>query len=136
MLEEFKQFVMRGNVLDLAIGVIIGGAFGKIVSSLVNDLVMPIVSLALGGRSFASQFVALDGGNYPTLDAAKEAGVAVLAWGSFLQSIIDFLIIAFIIFLVVKAANNLRPPAPPPPPPGPSKEEILLAEIRDELRKR
>jgi large conductance mechanosensitive channel len=134
MLEEFKQFVMRGNVLDLAVGVIIGGAFGKIVSSLVNDVIMPIVSLVLGGRSFAGQFVALDGGTYATLDAAKEAGAAVLAWGSFIQSIIDFLIITFIIFLVVKVANSLRPPAPPPP--GPSKEEVLLTEIRDELRKR
>ena len=136
MLQEFKQFVMRGNVLDLAVGVIIGGAFGKIVSSLVNDVIMPLVSLLLAGKSFASQFVSLNGQAYASLDEAKAAGAAVLAWGSFVQSIIDFLIVAFVIFLVVKTANRLRPPAPPPPPPGPPKEEMLLTEIRDELRKR
>lgn len=136
MLQEFRQFVMRGNVLDLAVGVIIGGAFGKIVSSLVNDIIMPLVSLLLAGKSFAGQFVSLNGQAYENLEAAQKAGAAVLAWGSFVQSMIDFLIVAFIIFLVVKAANTLRPPAPPPPAPGPSKEEVLLTEIRDELRKR
>ena len=139
MLKEFRDFINRGNVMDLAVGVIIGGAFGKIVSSLVNDIIMPIISLALGGKSFAGQFVALNGQAYLTLDEAKAAGAAVLAWGSFVQSVIDFLIIAFVIFLIVRAIDNMKK-APAPPPPvseaTPTKDQELLAEIRDLLKTR
>jgi large conductance mechanosensitive channel len=137
MFKEFREFINRGNVIDLAVGVIIGGAFGKIVASLVNDIIMPIISLLLGGKSFAGQFVALDGQTYATIDAATEAGTAVLAWGGFVQSIIDFLIIAFVVFLIVRSINNMKKapvPAPTAPPP-PTKEEQLLTEIRDLLKK-
>ncbi len=118
MLKEFREFVMRGNVLDLAIGVIIGGAFGKIVSSLVNDVIMPLIGLILGGRAnFTEFFITLNGQTYPTLQAAKDGGAPVLAYGAFITAVIDFLIIAFVIFLVVKAANRMRrqPPAPAAP---------------------
>jgi large conductance mechanosensitive channel len=137
MFKEFREFINRGNVIDLAVGVIIGGAFGKIVASLVNDIIMPIISLLLGGKSFAGQFVALDGQTYATIDAATEAGTAVLAWGGFVQSIIDFLIIAFVVFLIVRSINNMKKaPAPAPTaPPPPTKEEQLLTEIRDLLKK-
>lgn len=134
MLKEFRDFVNRGNVIDLAVAVIIGGAFGKIISSLVNDLLMPVISLALAGRSFAGQFIALDGGAYASLDAAREAGAAALAWGNFVQAIIDFLIIAFVIFLMVRQINKMKAPPPPAAPPGPSQEERLLTEIRDLLK--
>ena len=134
MLKEFRDFINRGNVIDLAVAVIIGGAFGKIVSSLVNDILMPVISLLLGGKSFAGQFIALDGGTYASLDAAKEAGAAALAWGNFVQAIIDFLIIAFVIFLMVRQINKMKAPPPPAVPPGPSKEEMLLTEIRDLLK--
>lgn len=134
MLKEFREFISRGNVLDLAVGVIIGGAFGKIVGSLVNDLLMPLIGLLLGGLNFADRFVPLDGQAYETLQAAKDAGAATLNYGLFIQAVIDFLIIAFVIFLIVKMANQFRKPAAPPPPPGPSKEETLLMEIRDAIR--
>ena len=112
MLGDFKKFVAQGNVLDLAVGVIIGGAFGKIVNSMVNDIIMPLVGLALRGINVAGQFVALDGNAYATIDEAKKAGVGVLAYGSFLQNTIDFLIIAFVLFLVVRQANRIKPPVP------------------------
>jgi large conductance mechanosensitive channel len=117
MLKEFREFVMRGNVLDLAVGVIIGGAFGKIVSSLVTDVIMPLIGLILGGRTnFTDYFVALNGQTYETLQAAKDAGAPVLAYGSFISVVIDFVIIAFVIFLVVKAAHSLkRQPTPATP---------------------
>lgn len=138
MFKEFRDFINRGSVVDLAVGVIIGGAFGKIVASLVNDVIMPLVSLLLGGRSFAGQFVPLDGKTYATLDVAKEAGVAVLAWGSFVQSVIDFLIVALVIFLIVRTLNNMKKaPAPAPAaPPPPTKDQELLTEIRDLLKKK
>lgn len=138
MFKEFRDFINRGNVMDLAVGVIIGGAFGKIVASLVNDLIMPIVSLLLGGKSFAGQFVSLNGQTYATLEAAKEAGAAVLAWGSFVQSVIDFLIVALVIFLIVRTLNNMKKaPAPAPAaPPPPTKDQELLTEIRDLLKKK
>lgn len=113
MVDEFKKFIAQGNVLDLAVGVIIGAAFGKIVNSLVNDIIMPIIGLALRGVNVAQQFVALDGNSYATMDEAKKAGAAVLAYGNFLQATIDFLVIAFVIFLVVKQANRFKKPAPP-----------------------
>lgn len=137
MFKEFRDFINRGNVIDLAVGVIIGGAFGKIVASLVNDLIMPVISLLTAGKSFAGQFMALNGQTYATLEEAKAAGAAVLAWGSFAQSVIDFLIIAFVIFLIVRAINNMKKapaPAAPAAPPPPTKEEMLLTEIRDLLK--
>ena len=120
--KEFKEFVMRGNVLDLAVGVIIGGAFGKIVASLVNDLLMPVISLLTGGISMSGLFVTLGKTEVPfaSVEAAKEAGVATLNYGMFIQAVIDFLIIALCIFLIVKAINSLRkkeaPAAPAPAP--------------------
>lgn len=137
MFKEFRDFINRGNVIDLAVGVIIGGAFGKIVASLVNDVIMPVISLLTAGKSFAGQFVALNGQTYATLEEAKAAGAAVLAWGSFAQSVIDFVIIAFVIFFIVRAINNMKKaPAPAPAaPPPPTKEEQLLTEIRDLLKK-
>jgi len=111
MFSEFKKFIMRGNVLDLAVGVIIGGAFGKIVASLVADILMPVIGLALGKVDFSSLFIALDGGNYANLAAAKAAKAPTLNYGIFINTVIEFLIIAFAIFLVVKAANAMQKPA-------------------------
>ena len=102
---EFKKFIMRGNVIDLAVGVIVGGAFQAIVKSLVDDVVMPVISLATKGIDFANWFVALDGGEYATLEAAQEAGAAVLSYGNFISAIINFLIMAFVVFLLVKGIN-------------------------------
>ena len=139
--KEFKEFAMKGNVMDMAVGVIIGGAFGKIVSSLVNDVLMPLIGKLTGGVSFVDLFVNLGDGNYQTLAAAQEAGAAVLAYGQFIQNIIDFLIVAFCIFLMIKGMNKLNrkkeepAPAEPEAPKGPTQEE-LLAEIRDLLKKK
>lgn len=113
MFQEFKKFAMRGNVIDLAVGVVIGGAFGKIVASLVADIIMPLVSLVMGGMDFAGKFVSLDGNTYPTIAAAQEAGAATLNYGLFLMAIIDFLIIAFSIFMVVRAINKMKKPEEP-----------------------
>ena len=134
--KEFKEFAMKGNVMDMAVGVIIGGAFGKIVSSLVNDVIMPLVGKATGGVSFTDLFFNLGEGEYKTLAEAQEAGAAVLAYGQFIQNIIDFLIIAFCIFLMIKAMNKMKKekPAEPEAPAGPTQEE-LLTEIRDLLKK-
>ncbi|MEE3444733.1 MAG: large conductance mechanosensitive channel protein MscL [Prevotella sp.] len=136
-ISEFKEFAMKGNVMDMAVGVIIGGAFGKIVTSLVNDVLMPVISLSTGGIDFTDLFVNLGEGNYATLAAAKEAGAAVLAYGQFIQNVIDFIIIAFCIFLMIKAMNKLKKKEEPAPeaPKGPSQEE-LLAEIRDLLKQK
>ena len=113
MLKEFKEFAMRGNVLDLAIGVIIGAAFGKIVSSFVADVLMPPIGKLMGGVDFSNLFVVLGSGHYDTLKAAKDAGAATLNYGLFINAVIDFLIVAFAIFLVVKAVNRAMPkPAP------------------------
>ncbi|MCA1957192.1 MAG: large-conductance mechanosensitive channel protein MscL [Nitrospira sp.] len=139
MLKEFKEFAMRGNVLDMAIGVIMGGAFGKIVSSLVSDVLMPPLGLILGKVDFSSLFINLSDTSYPSLVAAKAAGAPTLNYGVFLQSVFDFLIIAFAIFMVVKQINRFKreAPAPPPPaPPEPTNEEKLLMEIRDLLKSR
>lgn len=114
MLEEFKKFMSQGNVLDLAIGVIIGGAFGKIVNSLVNDIIMPVIGLILNGVNVAGQFIALNGEQYATVEEAKKAGTGVLAYGSFLQNTLDFVIIAFVLFMVVKQSNRFKRPAPAP----------------------
>ena len=112
MLKEFKEFVMRGNVLDLAVAVIIGGAFGKIITSFVNDVLMPPIGLLLGGVDFADLFISLDGQTYESLAAAQEAGAATVNYGVFLNTVIDFVIVAFVIFLVVKAANRMKKPEP------------------------
>ena len=119
-MREFREFAMRGNVVDLAVAVIIGGAFGKIVSSLVGDVVMPIVGLLLGGVNFSSLVITV--------------GDAVIKYGAFIQAIVDFVIIAFVIFLALKALNNLKK-AVPPAPPAPPAQEVLLGEIRDLLKK-
>ncbi len=118
MLKEFKSFAMRGNVMDMAIGIVIGAAFGKIVTSFVSDILMPPIGLLLGGVDFSNIFVVLGEGEYASLEAAKEAGAATWNVGLFINTLIDFLIIAFAIFLVVKAINNLKrkeEAAPPPP---------------------
>src|SRR5512142_2229533 len=121
MFAEFKKFIMRGNVLDLAIGVIIGAAFGKIVTSLVNDVLMPVIGLAAGKMDFSNLFVSLNGQSYPTIAAAKAAGAPTLNYGLFINTVIEFLIVAFVIFLIVKQVNRFMP-APPPPPPASTKD--------------
>ena len=136
MFKEFKEFIKRGNVMDLAIGVIIGAAFGKIVASLTDDILMPIISLFTGKIDFTNLFVALDGKTYATLADAKKAGAAIVAYGNFINSIVNFLIVAFAIFIMVKQLNRILPPPPPPPPAGPSPTESLLGEIRDILAKK
>jgi large conductance mechanosensitive channel len=134
-IKEFKEFAMKGNVMDMAVGVIIGGAFGKIVSSLVSDIIMPLIGVLTGGISFTDLFINLGEGEFKTLAEAQEAGAAVFAYGQFIQNIIDFIIIAFCIFLMIKAMNKLKKekPAEPEAPAGPTQEE-LLAEIRDLLK--
>ena len=136
MLKEFKDFAMKGNVLDMAIGVIIGGAFGKIVSSLVSDVLMPPLGLLLGKVDFSSLFLNLSGTPQPSLTAAKAAGAPTLNYGVFLQATFDFIIIAFVIFMLVKQVNRFKREVPPAPPPGPTNEEKLLMEIRDALKSR
>jgi large conductance mechanosensitive channel len=115
MLKEFKEFIMRGNVLDLAIGIIIGAAFGKIVTSFVNDILMPPIGLLLGSVNFNNLFVSLNGQSYPSVDAAKAAGAPTINYGIFFQNIIDFVIVAFVIFLIVKQVNRLRQQPEPTP---------------------
>ncbi|MDD2556482.1 MAG: large-conductance mechanosensitive channel protein MscL [Syntrophaceticus sp.] len=129
MLKEFKEFAIRGPVIDLAVGVIIGGAFGKIVTSLVNDILMPLISILIGGINFADLKVVIS----PATETAAEVA---FMYGSFIQAIIDFLIIALCIFLFVKLASSLsrKEPEPEPEPPAPSNEEVLLSEIRDLLK--
>ncbi|MEN9718011.1 MAG: large conductance mechanosensitive channel protein MscL [Pseudomonadota bacterium] len=137
MLTEFKTFIARGNVLDLAVGVIIGAAFGKIVTSLTDDLLMPAISAVTGGGvDFSNKYVVLSGAapGGATLAAARQAGATVLAYGSFATAVINFLILAFVIFLIVRQANRLLPPPPAAKPSGPSEVE-LLTQIRDALRK-
>ena len=112
MIKDFKDFVMRGNVLDLAVAVIIGGAFGKIVTSFVNDVLMPPIGLLLGGVDFSNLFIALDGKTYDSLAAAQAAGAASINYGVFLNTVIDFLIVAFVIFLILRAVNSTKKPAP------------------------
>ena len=133
---EFKEFAVKGNVVDLAVGVIIGGAFGKIVDSLVNDVIMPLVGKVGGGLDFSNYFLPLAGQTATTLAEAKKSG-AVLAYGSFLTVALNFVILAFIIFVMVRQINRLRKDAAPPPaPPAPTPEDIvLLREIRDSLKR-
>jgi len=136
ILKEFKAFAMRGNVVDMAVGVIIGGAFGKIVSSIVNDIIMPPIGLLLGGMNFSDLYVTLDGNTYENLAKAREAGAPLIAYGAFAQTVIDFLIIAAVIFLLIKGLNSMKKKeeAAPAAPAAPTKEESLLTEIRDILK--
>jgi large conductance mechanosensitive channel len=138
ILSEFKEFALKGNVMDLAVGVIIGGAFGKIVDSVVSDLIMPIVGRIVGGLDFSNYYVALKdvpAGAPQTLDGLKKAGVPVFAYGNFFTIALNFVILAFIIFMMVKWINKLRAQTPPPAPEDPA-DIVLLREIRDELKKR
>jgi large conductance mechanosensitive channel len=118
MFKEFKEFAMRGNVIDLAVGVIIGAAFGAVVTSLVSDIIMPPVGKIMGGLDFKDFFIALDGGTYKSLDEVKKAAVPAIAYGNFLNTIINFLIVAFAVFLLVKQVNRFRRPAPAAPVPA------------------
>ncbi|MEW6465786.1 MAG: large conductance mechanosensitive channel protein MscL [Pseudomonadota bacterium] len=141
MVSEFKEFALKGNVMDLAVGVIIGGAFGKIVDSMVGDLIMPLVGAIVGKLDFSNLFLVLGSvppGTAMTLDALKKAGVPVFAYGSFITVAVNFLILAFVIFMMVKQVNRLKreaPPAPPAEPAAPPEDVVLLREIRDALRK-
>jgi large conductance mechanosensitive channel len=141
MLKEFKEFAMRGNVIDLAVGVVIGAAFGKIVDSLVKDVIMPPIGLALGKVDFSNLFIVMrDGavaGPYATVADAAKAGAVTLNLGIFFNTLVSFVIVAFAIFMTVKVINRLKreEAAAPPPPPEPSEEVLLLREIRDALKK-
>jgi large conductance mechanosensitive channel len=144
MLKEFKEFAVKGNMLDMAVGIVIGAAFGTIVTSLVNDVIMPPIGMAMGGLDFSQLHLVLQQGTpagpYASLDAAAEAGAVTLNWGAFVNAIISFLIVAFALFIVVKGYNRLKdqmeqaPEAAPEAPPEPSAEEKLLTEIRDLLK--
>src|SRR6266851_5297634 len=139
MWREFRDFAMRGNVIDLAVGIIIGAAFTTIVNSLVNDLIMPPLGLLIGGVDFTNFFVTLKGGSYPTIEAAKTAGAVTMNYGLFINAVIRFVIVAFAIFILVKQINRLKaeePAAEPAPPSEPPRQEVLLAEIRDLLKAR
>ena len=133
MLKEFKQFAMRGNVVDLAVGIILGAAFTTIVNSLVKDIIMPPIGLILGGIDFSDFFLTLKGGSYATLDEAKKAGAVTINYGVFINSVVNFLIVAFAVFILVKQVSRLYRTEPPPPA-QPSRQEELLAEIRDLLK--
>jgi len=142
MLKEFRDFALKGNVVDMAVGIVIGAAFGAIVASLVSDIIMPLVGLVTGGVDFSQRFIVLkegaQAGPYATLAAAKTAGAITLNFGLFLNLILNFAIVAFALFMVVKAMNAARrqKDVAPPPPPAPTKEELLLTEIRDLLQRR
>ena len=140
MMSEFREFALKGNVIDLAVGVIIGAAFGKIVDSLVKDLIMPVVGRIFGGLDFSNWFVMLasppPGYTGPmTYDALTKAGVPLLAFGNFITVALNFAILAFVIFLMVRQINRLKRNTPPPPPPAPVEEVLLLREIRDAVRR-
>lgn len=137
MVKEFKEFAMRGNVVDMAVGIIIGAAFGKIVNSMVNDVIMPPIGKLLGGVDFSNLFLTLGGGDFESLAAAQAAGAATLNYGVFINTVVNFVIVAFAIFMLIKIINNLKrkEEAAPAPPPEPTPEQKLLTEIRDLLKK-
>jgi len=138
MLAEFRKFAVKGNAIDLAVGVIIGGAFGKIVSSIVGDLIMPVIGVITGGVDYTNLFIALGDvpeGTEPTLAAMQAAGVPVFAWGNFLTILLNFVILAFIVFMLVRQLNRLKNAEPPAPPPATPEEVLLLREIRDSLNR-
>jgi large conductance mechanosensitive channel len=138
MLKEFKEFAMRGNVIDMAVGIIIGAAFGKIVTSLVNDVIMPPIGLLMGNVDFSNLFVNLTmGATYGSVAEAEAAGAPIIKYGIFINTVLDFVIVAFAIFMVIRALNKLKrkqEAAPPPPPPGPTLDQKLLTDIRDLLK--
>ena len=136
MVQEFKDFALRGNVVELAVGIVIGAAFGKIVTALVDNIIMPVVGLLAGGVDFTNLFISLDGSDHATLAAAQEAGAAVLGYGAFIQSMVDFLIVAFAIFMAVKAINSVKreEPAEEEEAPAEDPQLVLLREIRDNLK--
>ena len=140
MWEEFKKFAMRGNVIDLAVGIIIGAAFGRIVTSLVNDIIMPPIGLLMGNVDFSNLFVNLDmSQSFASVAEAEAAGAPIIKYGLFINTLLDFVIVAFAIFLVIRAINRFqrkKEAAPPPAPPPPAPEVLLLTEIRDLLRSR
>ncbi|MEO7728958.1 MAG: large conductance mechanosensitive channel protein MscL [Burkholderiales bacterium] len=139
MLDEFKKFAMRGNVIDMAVGIIIGAAFGKIVDSLVKDLIMPPIGLLLGKADFANLFVVLREGApaapYISLEAAQKAGAVTFNYGIFINTCIGFLIVAFAVFMLIRTVNRMQGAAPPAPPAAPPEDIVLLREIRDALKK-
>jgi large conductance mechanosensitive channel len=136
MLKEFKEFALRGNLVDLAIGFIIGAAFSGLVQSVVNDIIMPIIGVVTGGVDFSQLYIQLSGTPQPTLAQAREAG-ATIAYGNFITLLINSLIVAWVLFMVVKAMNRfMKKPAPPPAPAPPPREQVLLEEIRDILAKK
>ena len=136
-IQEFKQFAMRGNVVDMAVGVVIGAAFGKIVSSLVQDVIMPPIGALLGGVSFKNLYIDLGNGGYATLEAAEKAGAPLIKYGAFINTVLDFVIVAFIIFMAIKVMNRLKreEPATPAEAPATPEDILLLREIRDALNK-
>ena len=138
MLNEFKKFAMRGNVVDMAVGIIIGASFGKIVSSLVADVVMPPIGLLMGKVDFSQLFINISGGDYASLAAAKDAGTATINYGVFINTVLDFIIVAFVIFMIIRGMNKLKKKEEEAPaePPKPSAEVELLTEIRDALKAR
>lgn len=137
MLKEFKEFISRGSVIDLAVGIIIGAAFTSVVNSLVNDIIMPPIGLALAGINFSDLFITMSAGSYASLEEAKAAGAATWNYGAFINAVITFVIVSFAIFVLVKAINQLRrkQEAAPAAPPAPPRSELLLEEIRDLLKK-
>ncbi len=135
ILKEFKEFAVKGNMVDLAVAVIIGAAFGKIVDSLVKDMIMPAIGLLLGGVDFSTLFVTLGPGTYATLAEAEKAGAAVLKYGLFLQTVVDFLIIAWVVFIAIKAINRMKRQEPVPEPAVTPEEVLLLREIRDAVKR-
>ena len=136
MLKEFREFAVKGNVMDMAVGIIIGAAFGKIVGSLVNDVIMPPIGKLLGKVDFSNLYINLSGAEYASLAEAKEAGAATLNYGVFANTLIEFVIVAFAVFLLIKQVNRLRrkPEPAPAAPPAPTKDQELLSEIRDLLK--
>jgi large conductance mechanosensitive channel len=140
MMQEFKDFALKGNVMDLAVGVIIGGAFGKIVDSLVKDIIMPIVGKIFGGLNFTEMYVVLGAPAKPlegiaSYDTLTKAGANLFAYGNFITIVINFIILAFVIFQMVKAMNTMKKEAPPAAPAAPAEDVVLLREIRDALKK-
>ena len=133
MVSEFKDFIARGNVLDLAVAVVIGAAFGKIITALVDGIIMPVVGMAMGGSDFSQLFIALDGKDYANLEAAKAAAAPAITYGAFIQTLIDFVLIAFVVFLLLKGYNRMRKPDEAAPAATPE-EVLLLREIRDSLQ--
>ncbi|WP_092054595.1 large conductance mechanosensitive channel protein MscL [Trichloromonas acetexigens] len=138
LVKEFKEFAVKGNAVDMAVGIIVGAAFGKIVTSIVNDIIMPPIGKLLGGVNFTGLFINLGSETYATLADAKAAGAATLNYGAFLQTVVDFVIVAFAIFMLVKGINSLRKKEEEAPaePPAPPEDVVLLREIRDALQKR